>query len=126
MVFLDMLHNFREAMESRMNILKEAKCNIVKAQAKQKKHYDKRHNCPEMFKVGAIVLKKDFTRRKRKGGKLDTKWTGPFEITASLGCGLFSLKDCNNPATVISRVNGVHLKKYKSPIESQVSIYSLP
>ena len=122
--FVDMLDNFRETMESRMNILKEAKCNILKAQAKQKKDCDKRRNFPQMFQVGAIVLKKDFTRRKRKGGKLDSKWTGPFEITASLGRGLFCLKDCQNPVSVIPRVNGVHLKKYKCPIESQVSTCS--
>jgi hypothetical protein len=33
------------------------------------------------FKVGAKMLMKDFTRRKRKGGKMDKKWLGPYYIT---------------------------------------------
>ena len=51
-------------MEKRMDILKEAKTNIGKAQKKQKKDYDKRHHCPETFKVGTIVLQKDMRRKK--------------------------------------------------------------
>ena len=56
-----------------MTVLKQAKANIDKAQEKQKKDFDKRHHCPETFKLGNLVLKKDMTRKKRKGGKLDTK-----------------------------------------------------
>ena len=32
--------------------------------------YDKKHSKPECFKKGELVLKKDFTRKKRKGGNL--------------------------------------------------------
>ena len=110
-------------MEKRMNILKEAKTNIGKAQKKQKKDYDKRRHCPETFMVGAMVLKKDMTRKKRKGGKLDAKWTGPFEIIASLGRGVYQLKHCKNPTVIISRVNGVHLKKYNHSNTVQVTNY---
>ena len=39
------------------------------------------------------MLKKDFRRKKRKGGKLDYRWEGPFLITATLGKGLFQLKE---------------------------------
>ena len=75
-------------MEKRINVLKQARENIGKAQEKQKKDYDKRDHCADTFKVGTLVLRKDMTRKKRKGGKLDTKWTGPFEIIAWLGRGL--------------------------------------
>ena len=108
-------------MEKRIDILKQAKENIGKAQEKQKKHYDKRHHCPDTFKVGTLVLRKDMTRKKRKGGKLDTKWTGPFKIVASLGRGLYQLSHYNNPEIVIPRVNGVHLKKYNQPSKNPVS-----
>lgn len=51
--------------------LEKAKENIVAAQEKQKAVYDKKHAKPSRFTVGQLVLKKDFTRKKRKGGKLD-------------------------------------------------------
>ena len=60
-------------MEKRMSVLKEAKTNIDKAQEKQRKDFDRRHHCPVTFKLGKLVLKKDMMRKKRKGGKLDTK-----------------------------------------------------
>ena len=69
--------------------------NIATAQAKQKKYYDLRHDAASCFGVGSLVLKKDFTRSKRKGGKFDYRWKGPFVITATLGRGLFRLKAVN-------------------------------
>ena len=81
-----------ELAESRLELLERAKENIIKAQQQQKKAYDQRHSCPSVYAIGSVVLKKDFTRKKRKGGKLDEKWLGPFKIEASLGRGLFRLK----------------------------------
>ena len=112
---------FKTAMEKRMNVLKQAQENIGKAQEKQKKDYDKRHHDRDTFKVGSLVLRKDMTRKKRKGGKLDTKWTGPFKTIASLGHGLYQLSHYNNPEIVIPHVNGIHLKKYNHPSKSLVS-----
>lgn len=54
-------------MDKRMNILKQATENIGKAQEKQKKDYNKRHHCPDTFKVGTLVLRKDMTRKKERG-----------------------------------------------------------
>ena len=51
--------------------LEKAKVNIICAQQKQKED------------VGALVLKKDFTKKKRKGGKLNSKWVGPYNIHKS-------------------------------------------
>ena len=45
--------------------------NIQKAQEKQKILYDKKHNVAAAFSVGSVVLKKDFRRKKRRGGKVD-------------------------------------------------------
>ena len=67
--------------------------NIKTAQAKQKRNYDQKHNVAECFGVGSTVLLKDFNRKKRKGGKLDFRWQGPFVIISSLGRGLFKLKE---------------------------------
>ena len=107
----------RNMQDARRRKLEDAKANILSAQQKQKENYDLKHHQPEVFAIGAIVLKKDFTRKKRKGGKLDTKWTGPYTITKVLGRGLYSLEEVKDPSRVISRVNGVHLKPYHQPPE---------
>ena len=75
--------------DARRKRLEEAKANIS-AQQKQAV-YDCKHQ-PEVFTIGAVVLKKDFTRKKRKGGKLDAKWTGPYKVAKSLGRGLYRLQ----------------------------------
>lgn len=67
--------------------------------------------------MGAKVLKKDFLRKKRKGGKIDPKWLGPFEVASNLGKGFFALQDIKMKKIVIPRVNGAHLKLYLSPLE---------
>ena len=94
-------------------------------------------------------MKRDFTRKKRRGGKLDYRWQGPYVITASLGKGLFRLKETNgervstnfffsrciankssvvyiivtvlmHTSQVIDRVNGFHLKLYYPPNPGKV------
>lgn len=102
-------------IERRVQVLQQAKNNIILAQEKQKQAYDRKHSCPEVFEVKALVLKKDFTRKKRKGGKLDPKWVGPYRIIRKLGRGLYRLRELSDPTKVVSRVNGVHLKKYIMP-----------
>ena len=77
--------------------------------------YDRKHHQPEVFTIGATVLKKDFMRKKQKGGKLDTKWTGPYKVAKSLGRGLYRLEDLADPTKIITGVNGVHLKPYHQP-----------
>ena len=78
--------------EERQEMEKKIKENVLSAQTKQKNYYDKKHASGEVFNVGALVLKKDFTRRKRAGGKMDYLWTGPYKITGTLGKGLYKLK----------------------------------
>ena len=71
----------------------EVKSNIQEAQKKQKMYYDRKHGAPSsLFNVGSLVLKKDFTRKKRKGGKLDRRWVGPYQIIGLLGKGLYKIQ----------------------------------
>ena len=68
------------------------KANIQKAQAKQKEQYDRKHTLASSFSIGALVLKKDFTQKRRRGGALDYRWLGPYTIATSLGKGLYCLE----------------------------------
>ena len=81
-----------ECAEKRQRTEDAIRGNIKRAQRKQKEHYDLKHGAASCFSVGTVVLKKDFTRKKRKGGKLDYRWQGPYVICASVGKGLFRLK----------------------------------
>ena len=89
----------------RMEVQQEVKKNITLAQKKQKKQYDKKHSNAACYSVGAKVLKKDFIRKRRKGGKMDSKWLGPYMIIKDIGKGFYKLPLCENPDKVIMRVN---------------------
>ena len=71
----------------------EVKTNVENAQKKQKMYYDQKHAAGDLFTIGSLVLKKDFRRKRRKGGKMDYRWQGPYTITTVLGKGLYSLKE---------------------------------
>eukprot|EP00731_Ephydatia_muelleri_P006550 Em0003g798a len=75
-------------------LLEEVQKNIISAQKKQKEQYDKKHSKAVFYSAGTHVLKKDFRKKKRKGGKLDFPWVGPYLITRSLGKGFYELQSC--------------------------------
>ena len=104
----------------RLEKLNQAQENIKKAQIKQKEHYDKKYAHPNGFLVGDKVLKKDFRKKKRAGGKLDAQYIGPFNITKLLGKGYYSLEGVANPQEVVERVSGAYLKPYKGALVSAV------
>ena len=77
------------------------------------------------MQVGMQVLKKNFWRKKRKGGKLDPQWLGPYRIATDLGKGFYALSDLNSENIVTKRINGAHLKAYfTSPLSVCFSLYT--
>ena len=85
-----------------------AKSSILAAQAKQKQLYDEKHSKPDCFPDGQQVLKKDFTRRKQNGGKLDHRFLGPFVIKQQLSWSVYLLNQDGKDV----KVTGAHLKPY--------------
>jgi len=65
-----------------------------------------------LLQVGAKVLKKDFLRKKRKGGKMDPQWLGTYVIATDLDKGFYELSDLNTGEIVTKRINAAHLKPY--------------
>lgn len=106
--------DIEELNKERERRLQKAKANIVDAQRKQKKHYDTKRAKPLCYKTGALVLVKDFTRKKRKGGKLDPKWIGPYVIQKKLTRGVYTVA-LQNDLSKTRKVTGAHLKLYKKP-----------
>ena len=82
-----------ERAVERKELEEDVRKNIAVAQEKQKRYYDLKHGAASCFKVGSVVLKKDFTRKRRRGGKMDYRWEGPFRVTKSCGRGLFQLTE---------------------------------
>ena len=96
----------------RKECLVSAKENILLAQVRQKQQYDRKHVHAPNFQIGTCVLKKDFTRKRRKGGKLDLRWNGPYFVDAYIGKGIYHLQSVADPHDVVARINGAHLKHY--------------
>ena len=67
-----------EKFKEHTSALQKVAKNIKVAQIKYKKQHDKKHAKPSEFYIGQLVLKKDFTREKTKGGKLSCTYVGPF------------------------------------------------
>ena len=94
--------------------LETAKQNILVAQLKQKENYDQKHAKPERFQINQVVLKKDFTCKKTKGGKLKERYLGPYTITKVLPHGTYELADPSDKSKTL-RATGAHLKPYTAP-----------
>ena len=93
-----------DQLPKRRHMEEVIKTNILHAHAKQKQYYDQKHGAASCFGTGSVVLVKDFTRKHRRGGKLDYRWLGPFVITASLGKGLFQLKEVDGDKVRLSTI----------------------
>ena len=77
--------------------------------------YDRKHACPNAFLKGDKVLKKDFKRKKQAGGKMDTRFRGPYVIVESLTKGFYKLKEVADTDNITERVSGAYLKAYVDP-----------
>ena len=121
----DQLQMYLEAEELSQSQVKEmaAQQQELLQQVNQKEYFDHKHANPAAYNVGAKVLKKDFLRKKRKGGKMDTRFVGPYIITKNVGKGLYALQLVQNPSVVIEQVNGAHLKPYQTPLQSPASSF---
>ena len=92
-----------------LHLLEAVKLRIDKAQEKREVSNTK-HARPNEFVKGQKVLEKDF-KRKRAGGKMDTRYVGPYMIINSLSKG--ALKHVSDPSADIPRISGSYLKLYK-------------
>jgi hypothetical protein len=77
-----------------------------------KKIYDRRVKDDD-FKLGYMVLKWDSrNEEKRKHGKFDNLWKGPFIIQAYRGNNAFLIKDMDGVDLLGGPINGRMLKHY--------------
>ncbi|CAB3979307.1 retrotransposable element [Paramuricea clavata] len=86
--------------------------NIRKAQDRQKRNYDKKHDSTKLLKVGNLVLVKNMHNLDRKGWKMDTRWLRPYMITAHIGKGRYKLLSQESGKHLAKMINSSRLKKY--------------
>ena len=58
----------------------KAKVNISNAQIRQKRNYGKWYETKDDLDVGDLVLYEYQRNKNRKGGKMDKRFSGPYEI----------------------------------------------
>lgn len=92
----------------------QASVDIKSAQHKQKKYHDATIDAC-VFKVGDNVLLHNTRMTTRKGGKLESKWKGPYTVTKVNAKGTYYLEGFK------TAVNGSRLAMYRTEEEEDVS-----
>ncbi|GJT93782.1 reverse transcriptase domain-containing protein [Tanacetum coccineum] len=81
-IILDLIEEKRE----------QAAIQEAKSEAKMKKYYNSKVRSTS-FRPGDMVYRSNDASHAKDGGKLGPKWEGPYEVTESLGKGVYKLKD---------------------------------
>ena len=86
-----------------------------RAQEEQKEKYDAKHNTKTNIKVGDEVLVRNMKNTHRMGGKLDIRWTGPYEVVEDCGKMRYKLKSRKGGNILKISVHCSRLKYYTHP-----------
>lgn len=88
----------------------DVKGNVKKAQERQKKSYDAKHQ-KGGFKIGQLVLVKNMRKLSKKGDKMAPNWTGPYAIAECVGSNNYRLEKIDGKKSNLkSLFNGTRLK----------------
>lgn len=123
----DPANDFEEAVARRMLLVSNALTktreegleNLCKAQQKQKKQYDIKHQ-GTFYDVEDLVLKYDRRRETRQGDKLQPRYTGPFQIAECCGKGVYKLMDAKTGKKLSRSVNSRDLKRFNTETDSKL------
>ncbi|XP_071842970.1 uncharacterized protein [Apostichopus japonicus] len=103
---------YQSMAKSREKIKGLVKGNISKAQERQKKNFDKRHQSEKNFKVGSSVLVRNARKDVRRGGKLENSWLGPYKVKDVNEKGLFTLINSSTGLPLKKKFNSILLKEF--------------
>ncbi|XP_071852763.1 uncharacterized protein [Apostichopus japonicus] len=106
---------FQLMSQSRDIIKGVVKENIGKAQERQKKNLDNRHQ--KSFEVGSSVLVWNARKDARRGGKLENSWLiGPYEVKAVNEKVLYTLINSTTGLPQKKKFNSILLKEFCTKI----------
>ena len=92
--------------------------NIEKAQKRQKKNYDLRHNSHKPLNVGQNVLIKNAKKIRRFGGNLVPRWVGPYRVVEALTKGRVRLENLQSNKVLSNVYHSSNLKLYTAKFVS--------
>ncbi|PIK51039.1 putative gypsy retrotransposon integrase-like protein 1-like [Apostichopus japonicus] len=115
---------YQSMAKSREKIKGLVKGNISKAQERQKKNFDKRHQSEKNFKVGSSVLVRNARKDVRRGGKLENSWLGPYKVKDVNEKGLFTLINSSTGLPLKKKFNSILLKEFHTTWKRLTSIAS--
>ncbi|PIK46445.1 hypothetical protein BSL78_16692 [Apostichopus japonicus] len=115
---------YQSMAQSREKIKGVVKGNISKAQERQKKNFDKRHQSEKNFKVGSSVLVRNARKDVRRGGKLENSWLGPYIVKDVNEKGLFTLINSSTGLPLKKKFNSILLKEFHTTWKRLTSIAS--
>ena len=111
----DLETKIAKMLELQKKLHDQARENIERAQQRQKRQFDAKHNSLTKLKVGDQVLVKSMANEGRKGGKLEPQFKGgPYTISEDLGKGRFRLKN-EDGKSLQKTVNTHRLKLWLDP-----------
>ena len=74
------IKHWKTLLQVQESLFDRASENMKDAQKKMKKRFDKKYKGKPPFDRGTMVMKKIPVNDKRKGGKLEKKWDGPYRV----------------------------------------------
>ena len=80
-------------IKMRESLNSTASNNIIKAQIRQKRNYDRRQAPNQPFEIGTVVYMKNRKRIHRMGGKLTPLFQGPYTVVKCLDKGLVQIQN---------------------------------
>ena len=89
------------------------------AQEKQKGTYDAKHNTKTNITLGDVVLVKNMKNTNRMGGKLDIRWTGPYEVIDDIGMMQYNVK-CKKTGKTLKQI--LHCNRLKHYNHDEVGL----
>ena len=107
--------NVSEMKKVKEATIGNAKVNISNAQIRQKRNYDKRYEEKDQLDVGDIVLYEYQRNKNRKGGKMEKRFSGPYELKYISKAGNCLLEHLNG-GTKKQKVPLAHLHRFHERI----------
>ena len=113
------MHHMTTMEGARAEIYKKAEKNILAAQKRQKRNFDRRHCGGLTLSVGEKCWVLNKKNDDRKGGKLETRWLGPYEVyDVDYNKSLYIVKDLKTGKVRKRKVPVNQIKKYLEKIPS--------
>ena len=93
---------------------------------KKRHNYDAKHITKTNITLGDVVLVKNMKNTHRMGGKLDIRWTGPYEVIDDIGKMRYKVKCKKTGKTLKQILHSSRLKHYYHDVSWVIKYVIVP